>query len=125
MPKNKWSLNGENVSANQIELLKKDLKIQIDNLCQFLPQDKVQAFSAMNDVDRLEDSINSIDPELSDKHKKLKQLASESGDFEAWKTKTDELIAKYSSERDVLEPLVQNYKERRNKETRAKLLGQK
>ena len=105
--KNKWIVNGETSTASHVDQLKLQLSIRIESLCQFLPQDRVQAFSAMSDSARLEDSINSIDPSLSEKHKQLKELANEGSDFEAWKKKTEELIDSFSGEIDILAPQVQ------------------
>lgn len=43
----KWWINGRDATHNAVKDLTRDLSIQIDNLCQFLPQDKVSEFAAM------------------------------------------------------------------------------
>lgn len=43
-----WRLNGENSSLDVVKKVIKGLNIQVDNLCQFLPQDKVSEFAQMN-----------------------------------------------------------------------------
>jgi chromosome segregation ATPase len=44
-----WYLNGKATRQNVIEnLVKEKLGIQVDNLCQFLPQDRVANFSDMD-----------------------------------------------------------------------------
>ena len=53
--KSKWMLNGrENTQKGIQSLCKETYNIQIDNLCQFLPQDKVVEFAQMNPVQILE-----------------------------------------------------------------------
>lgn len=125
LPKNSWELNGQTARAEQIENLKMQLKIQIDNLCQFLPQDRVQAFSAMNDIERLESSINSIDPDLKVKHEKLKELTTESTNFENWRVKTDELISECELQIENFQPMIDKWEERKQRERRLKLLEQR
>ena len=39
--KAKWSVDGQKKSEREVRAFVKDLNIQTDNLCQFLPQDKV------------------------------------------------------------------------------------
>ena len=125
MPKNSWEVNGKAARAEQIENLKIQLKIQIDNLCQFLPQDRVQAFSAMNDIERLESSMNSIDPELKVKHEKLKVLTVESTSFEQWKVKTDDLISQCELEIQTFQPMIDKWEDRKQREYRLDLLEQR
>eukprot|EP00842_Homolaphlyctis_polyrhiza_P000601 jgi/Hompol1/1541/HPOL_005624-RA len=43
-----WKLNGEKVTAKEVERCVESLSIQVDNLCQFLPQDKVSGFAQMS-----------------------------------------------------------------------------
>lgn len=45
-----WMLNGRDATLKHIMSVMESAKIQIDNLCQFLPQDKVGEFSRMNPV---------------------------------------------------------------------------
>ena len=89
-----------------------------------LPQDRVQAFSTMTAVARLEDSINAIEPELSVKHQKLKELTEGTGNFESRKIKIEEMIAKHESELEQLKFIVDRFKERREREVRKRLLAQ-
>ena len=47
--KSSWRLNGKATTGKAIvDLVRGKLRIQLDNLCQFLPQDKVQEFSQMD-----------------------------------------------------------------------------
>ncbi|GLV43420.1 Structural maintenance of chromosomes 5 [Carabus blaptoides fortunei] len=45
---NQWYLNGKHVSENEVKQAMNQLNIQVTNLCQFLPQDRVQDFAKMN-----------------------------------------------------------------------------
>ncbi|KAK4884603.1 hypothetical protein RN001_000874 [Aquatica leii] len=46
--KTSWLLNNKKVSFKDIEKTIKQYNIQVDNLCQFLPQDRVQDFAKLN-----------------------------------------------------------------------------
>lgn len=59
----KWWLNGKECSHKTIQDLMKSLKIQVDNLCQFLPQDRVVEFAASTPVELLKETIRAAAPE--------------------------------------------------------------
>ncbi|ORX55048.1 P-loop containing nucleoside triphosphate hydrolase protein [Hesseltinella vesiculosa] len=42
-----WHLNGSHATRKEITAVIRDLNIQVDNLCQFLPQDKVAEFAQL------------------------------------------------------------------------------
>ena len=46
----KFYLQGQRANYKEVESTLKKLNIQIDNLCQFLPQDRVVEFAKMNNV---------------------------------------------------------------------------
>ena len=79
----KWWLNGKEASHKAVQALMRSLKIQVDNLCQFLPQDRVVEFAACTPVDLLHETIRAAAPakmlewqkELRDLHKDKKGLA--------------------------------------------------
>ena len=79
----KWWLNGKETNHKTIQLLMKKLKIQVDNLCQFLPQDRVVEFAACTPVDLLHETLRAASSEemldwqkqLQDLHKDKKSLA--------------------------------------------------
>lgn len=79
----KWWLNGKETSHKKIQELMKSLKIQVDNLCQFLPQDRVVEFAACTPVDLLHETLRAAAPEemllwqsqLQEMHKEKKGLA--------------------------------------------------
>lgn len=72
-----WELNGADVTAKHVKELVASLNIQFDNLCQFLPQDKVSEFANMTSKDLLEATQKAIgDGELYSLHQKLIELKS-------------------------------------------------
>ncbi|KAG6027290.1 hypothetical protein E4U41_000973, partial [Claviceps citrina] len=79
----KFWLNGKETSHKKIQDLMRSLKIQVDNLCQFLPQDRVVEFAACTPVDLLHETLRAAAPEemlqwqsqLHGLHKEKKELA--------------------------------------------------
>ncbi|KAJ6014392.1 hypothetical protein N7540_008983 [Penicillium herquei] len=51
--KSLFTLNGHRVTKDAVAKLTEEYAIQVDNLCQFLPQDKVAEFAALKPVDLL------------------------------------------------------------------------
>ncbi|KAI9056134.1 hypothetical protein LZ554_001062 [Drepanopeziza brunnea f. sp. 'monogermtubi'] len=70
-----WWLNGKKTSMKAVQILVRDLCIQIDNLCQFLPQEKVHEFSGMSPIALLEETQRAAaTPDMLEMHEKLKNL---------------------------------------------------
>ncbi len=69
----KWKIDGKSATEPQVkELVEKDLKIQIGNLCTFLPQEKVGEFSAFDDIGLLKETEKALGgQDLVDKHEAL------------------------------------------------------
>ena len=59
----KWWLNDQETSHKEIQKLTRNLRIQIDNLCQFLPQDKVAEFAGLTPVQLLHETLRAAAPE--------------------------------------------------------------
>jgi chromosome segregation ATPase len=73
--KSSWLINGQTSTQKAVIELARSFSIQIDNLCQFLPQDKVVEFAAMNPVDLLRSTqLAAAPPEMIDYHENLKKL---------------------------------------------------
>lgn len=71
----KWWLNGKEANQKAVQGLMRSLKIQVDNLCQFLPQDRVVEFAACTPVDLLHETLRAAAPEeMLDWHKELRDL---------------------------------------------------
>ncbi|KAI2467840.1 P-loop containing nucleoside triphosphate hydrolase protein [Annulohypoxylon bovei var. microspora] len=80
--KTKWWLNGKDCTHQAVKNLTNDLRIQIDNLCQFLPQDRVAEFAGLTPIQLLHETLRAAAPEqmikwhdqLKELHKKYKEL---------------------------------------------------
>ncbi|OAP63861.1 hypothetical protein AYL99_03088 [Fonsecaea erecta] len=73
----KFFLNGEPCTASRIKGLAGKLDIQIDNLCQFLPQDRVVEFAQLSPIDLLTSTLRAVaEPQMITWHEELKQLRS-------------------------------------------------
>lgn len=89
-------INNKNASKNAVLALCKDFSIQIDNLCQFLPQDRVVEFAKMEPEDRLRETQRAAAPKhMVEWHDQLKVLRAEE----------KALSTKQSNERRHLEEL--------------------
>lgn len=50
----RFKLNGREIQIDKVHKLMRKYNIQINNLCQILPQEKLEEFAKMNDHERLE-----------------------------------------------------------------------
>nr|CAD7408937.1 unnamed protein product [Timema poppensis] len=106
----KWFLNGDEKSSKEIEDLATKLKLQVDNLCQFLPQDRVQDFARMDHHELLINTIKCVgsDGMLEDLEqlKKFRKMELELlGDVQQLKERLgreQQLIARIQGEVDSL-----------------------
>ncbi|KAJ3121956.1 Structural maintenance of chromosomes protein 5 [Nowakowskiella sp. JEL0407] len=60
--KNTWKINGQDVTLEAVKKNISGLDIQVDNLCQFLPQDKVSEFAHMDAQKLLHETMRAADP---------------------------------------------------------------
>ena len=69
---NRYTLNGSDASKAAVRSFVEQLKIQTDNLCQFLPQDVVREFPAMSPGKVLTNTIRAVgDGEMLERYEKL------------------------------------------------------
>nr|CAG8492269.1 10947_t:CDS:10 [Entrophospora candida] len=70
-----WKLNGEKTTLKNIQSTVESLNIQVDNLCQFLPQDKVSEFAHMKPPELLVQTQKAVgEKELLECHESLIKL---------------------------------------------------
>ncbi|KAI1212753.1 P-loop containing nucleoside triphosphate hydrolase protein [Annulohypoxylon truncatum] len=82
--KTKWWLNGKDCTHQAVKNLTNELRIQIDNLCQFLPQDRVAEFAGLTPVQLLHETLRAAAPEKMIKwHDQLKELHRKHKDLKA------------------------------------------
>ncbi|KAI1806929.1 P-loop containing nucleoside triphosphate hydrolase protein [Daldinia bambusicola] len=73
--KTKWWVNGKESTHSAVKALTSSLRIQIDNLCQFLPQDRVAEFAGLTPVQLLHETLRAAAPEeMITWHNQLKEL---------------------------------------------------
>lgn len=73
--KSSFFLNDKPSSRSKVYELAQSFAIQIDNLCQFLPQDKVSEFAALTPVELLRSTQRAAaGPEMIEWHESLKKL---------------------------------------------------
>jgi len=90
-----WWLNGKRCPLKDVQQLCKSLSIQIDNLCQFLPQDKVSEFAALSPVELLlQTQRAAAPPEMLAWHDDLKTFRKEQKSLEAQETEDKETLAR-------------------------------
>ena len=68
--KSNWFLNGKATTRNRVVKLLSQYNVQVDNLCQFLPQDRVGDFSKFNDKELLKETVRAI---LGEKYVEMQQ----------------------------------------------------
>ncbi|KAJ9615374.1 Structural maintenance of chromosomes protein 5 [Cladophialophora chaetospira] len=67
--------NGKQTSGREVQLLASSFNIQIDNLCQFLPQDKVVEFAQLSPIDLLTSTQRAVaGSDMIKYHEDLKKL---------------------------------------------------
>ncbi|RKO90906.1 P-loop containing nucleoside triphosphate hydrolase protein, partial [Blyttiomyces helicus] len=73
-----WKIDGVATSEKSVKALVKGLNIHVDNLCSFLPQDRVAEFAGMNPYDLLKETQRAAgDANLTDWHEELIGLGKE------------------------------------------------
>ncbi|XP_040009669.1 structural maintenance of chromosomes protein 5 [Xiphias gladius] len=78
-----WMLNGRHCNQKTVEEEVKALQIQVSNLCQFLPQEKVGEFAKMSKIELLEATEKSVGPpEMYEYHCELKNFRNKERDLE-------------------------------------------
>ena len=124
--KTRWTLNGKVTTGKEIQGLVKKLNIQTDNLCQFLPQDKVHDFSKMNSKQLLGRTVDAIgEAQLKEDHERLKNMQNDvSAGEDRYRMK---MLALNDNRKkcDSLEKDVKNLEEKENIERNISLLQKK
>ncbi|XP_047426847.1 structural maintenance of chromosomes protein 5 [Mugil cephalus] len=78
-----WMLNGRHCNQRMVEEEVKALCIQVSNLCQFLPQEKVGEFAKMSKIELLEATEKSVGPpEMFEYHCELKNFRNKERELE-------------------------------------------
>ena len=110
----KFTINGERRPHKDVQKLMHSLRIQIDNLCQFLPQDRVAEFAGISPVDLLQKTLQAAAPqEMIEWQAELKQLYKSQQDAQASTEKTREEVRRMEARQQVLQADVEKLRERK------------
>lgn len=109
----RWWLNNKDSTLGMVQKLTAKLHIQVDNLCQFLPQDKVAEFAGLTPVQLLHQTLRAAAPEemlqwqtqLYDLHKDHRKVKEQAGTVA-------ETLTNLQSRQEGLQADVDRYRER-------------
>ena len=115
--KSSWRLNGQKSGLREVERKVSELKIQVDNLCQFLPQDRIHEFSALNNKGLLDSTVDAVgDVNLKQKHTDLKQLQKTMGEGQELYERKKQMLQDKTVECRRLEEDVRAFEEKKEVE---------
>lgn len=110
---NHWWINGQASNEKQARSEAERFNIQIDNLCQFLPQDRVAEFARMTPVAKLAATIRAAAPqEMIEQHEQLKQLRKQQGGAETELSGSKSHLATLEKKQDSQRAEVDKIRER-------------
>ncbi|KAL6873828.1 hypothetical protein ACP4OV_013910 [Aristida adscensionis] len=76
--KSEWLLNGASVLKKEVVDVIKKFNIQVNNLTQFLPQDRVSEFAKLSPIQLLQETEKAVgDPDLPVQHRRLVERSKE------------------------------------------------
>ena len=108
-----WRLNGAVVKQERVMSEMADLNVQLNNLCSFLPQDRVAAFSMLNPQELLSETEKAIGKaELFDQHERLKEMKAAIHDLERGVEQKKSRMEKLQRDNDALQRDVERLRER-------------
>ncbi|KAH7646400.1 Structural maintenance of chromosomes protein 5 [Dermatophagoides farinae] len=123
---NVWRLNQKTVKKEEIAEFTKRINIDVNNLCQILPQERVVEFSRLNSKDLLfstEKSIGNVN--MYEQHMKLIELSSEIVDLESKISETKSFLIKYKNFQTNIEPDLKLIQEKKRYEENIQWLYKK
>ncbi|KIW22816.1 uncharacterized protein PV07_11077 [Cladophialophora immunda] len=111
--KSKFFVNGAVSSGLAVKQLANSFNIQIDNLCQFLPQDKVVEFAQMSPIELLTSTQRAVaGAEMIKMHEDLKKLRSSQSDVMTDDRDAQEQLANLESRQAMQHAEVERMRER-------------
>ena len=111
--KSAFSVDGKPQGKKAVMELARSLSIQIDNLCQFLPQDKVVEFAAMTPVELLRSTQRAVaSQEMIDMHEQLKDLRRKQKDVQATYASDQDSLTNLEGRQRLQEADVERMRER-------------
>ncbi|XP_069481894.1 structural maintenance of chromosomes protein 5 [Ambystoma mexicanum] len=109
-----WLINRKSASQKMVEEQVIALNIQVGNLCQFLPQDKVGEFAKLSKIELLEATEKSIGPPaMYAFHSELKNFRSKEKDLEHSCKEKNDFLEKMKQRNERHKQDVERYYERK------------
>lgn len=113
--KSDWFINKKSVNLKEITGLAKKLNIDVNNLCQFLPQDMVAEFAKMTPSQLLESTERAVGGQsLVELHEQLINLKSDHKSVLTSQVTKEEYLDKLMKRNEYLKDIVSKHEERSN-----------
>lgn len=119
--KSEYSLNDKQVSESVIRQMISQLNIQLDNLCQFLSQERVEEFARLKSDRLLVETVRSIDVKLLDVLQNLKEFQTKQIDTRKELDLNKQKLEELKGKRDELTESVRAFQEFEKKKTKIEL----
>ena len=111
--KSSFTINGKAATRTQVLKLAQSFSIQIDNLCQFLPQDKVSEFAALTPIELLNSTQRAAaGAEMVEWHDNLKGLRAEQKKLQADNKSDKDLLANLEGRQEMQRADVERMRQR-------------
>ncbi|GAQ80931.1 Structural maintenance of chromosome protein SMC5/Spr18 [Klebsormidium nitens] len=120
-----WQLNGKNCRQEDVKRVVKELNLQVGNLCQFLPQDKVSEFAKMDPIRLLEETEKAADNGLYELHQDLDKASKDVKGLDTTVEQHQRQLERLRGEQKSLQPDVERMQEREKKLEEANLMSMK
>ena len=122
--KSNWKLNGKKSGVREVERKVAELRIQVDNLCQFLPQDRIHEFSQLDNKGLLASTVDAVgNTELKSKHAQLKELQKSMSEGQDLFERKRQMLVDKTEECRRLEEDVKAFEEKKEVEDKARKGG--
>ncbi|KAF2272846.1 P-loop containing nucleoside triphosphate hydrolase protein [Westerdykella ornata] len=121
--KSVWFIHGRQSTQKEVVRLAKSFAIQIDNLCQFLPQDRVVEFAGLSPVALLKETLRAAAPEeMVQWHDELINLRSEEKKLESEQKGEEAALKQLQNRQNASREDVERYHERQALVTKQRAL---
>eukprot|EP01133_Synstelium_polycarpum_P001429 gene1429-1658_t len=109
-----YKINGRRVPTAELLQKMKEIGVQVDNLCQFLPQDKVVSFAAMSPTELLVETEKAIGfNNMHENHVKLIEMRKEQLAMKGAQQGQANVLEDLKRQNEALEKEVSKYQERK------------
>ncbi|KAF1978000.1 structural maintenance of chromosomes protein 5 [Bimuria novae-zelandiae CBS 107.79] len=116
-------INGQQKTQREVKILAESFSIQINNLCQFLPQDRVVEFARMDSVEMLGETLRAAaSNEMVQWYETLKQLRSEQKDAEVEQQNEQRHLRSLQAKQTIQRAEVDRFNQRRELEDKCEAL---